>query len=88
MIGTVPYLGFYLSDLTFIDSAYDNYVLVMQDDGSSKKFIHFKKHRKNFEILVQIKLFQLSVDAYGNLQTSNSFKRWFDTNTIYTEDQG
>ncbi len=86
MIGTVPYLGLYLSDLTYLDSAYDNYIYINEHDKSSQKLINFDKHRKQFEILAQIKLFQSAANAYTTLRRSASFKYWFDSIPTYEED--
>lgn len=44
--GTVPYLGTFLTDLTFIDSAIS--------DKVHGDLINFEKRRKEFEILAQV----------------------------------
>lgn len=85
MIGTVPYLGLYLSDLTYIDSAYPNTITIESDEHSSIKLINFEKHRKEFEILVQIKLFQSAANAYTTLHSLPRFKAWFDNVRIYND---
>jgi ral guanine nucleotide dissociation stimulator-like 1 len=87
MIGTVPYLGLYLSDLTYIDSAHENYININENDKSSQKLINFEKHRKQFEILVQIKLFQSAANAYTTLHRLPYFKNSFDSIQIYDEDE-
>ena len=44
--GTIPYLGTFLTDLTFIDSAIP--------DKVNGGLINFEKRRKEFEILAQV----------------------------------
>ncbi|CAF0844907.1 unnamed protein product [Rotaria sordida] len=89
MLGTVPYLGLYLSDLTYIDSAYPNTIIIEDDNSpsctSSKKLINFEKHRKQFEVLAQIKLFQSAANAYTTLHPLPRFKAWFDNVRIYND---
>lgn len=84
MIGTVPYLGLYLSDLTYIDSANPSTITIETNENSTEKLINFEKHRKEFEILAQIKLFQSAANAYTTLHSLPRFKAWFDNVRIYS----
>ena len=56
--GTVPYLGTFLTDLMMIDSALKD----LADDD--ERLINFDKHRKEFEILSQIRLLQAAAALY------------------------
>lgn len=87
VMGTVPYLGLYLSDLTYLDSAYDNTINLTDTNQSTIKLINFEKHRKQFEILAQIKLFQSAANAYTTLHRLDSFRNWFDRIETYDEEQ-
>lgn len=76
----------YLSDLTYLDSAHENYLNINETDRSSQKLIHFDKHRKQFEILSQIKLFQSAAHAYTTLHRREDIQIWFDCIPIYEEE--
>ncbi|XP_021949203.1 ral guanine nucleotide dissociation stimulator isoform X2 [Folsomia candida] len=68
--GTVPYLGTFLTDLTFIDSAIS--------DKVHGDLINFEKRRKEFEILAQLKLLQGSAKGY-RLEEDPYFSTWFNS---------
>jgi ral guanine nucleotide dissociation stimulator-like 1 len=48
--GTIPYLGTFLTDLTFIDSAIPDHV--------QNGLINFEKRKKEFEILAQVCIYE------------------------------
>lgn len=73
--------------MTYLDSAHENYLNINDNDGSVQKLIHFDKHRKQFEILSQIKLFQSAVQAYTVLHREAHFRIWFDSIPTYNEDE-
>lgn len=54
--GTIPYLGTFLTDLTYIHAAIPDTIA----DG----LINFDKKRKEFEILAQIKLLQVHIKSH------------------------
>jgi len=54
----VPYLGTFLTDLMMIDSALKDRA---EENG---ELINFDKHRKEFEVLMQIRLLQASAALY------------------------
>lgn len=62
-LGTIPYLGTFLTDLTMIDARYQSYVPSPKDETSKLKLINFEKCAKQFEILTQVQLLQKNVLA-------------------------
>ncbi|XP_053209368.1 ral guanine nucleotide dissociation stimulator-like [Panonychus citri] len=59
--GTIPYLGTFLTDLTFIDTKLTNYIENPKEGG--KRLINLEKCCKQFEILTQIRLLQQNIKA-------------------------
>lgn len=74
--GTVPYLGTFLTDLTMIDSALP--------DNIKENLINFEKRRKEFEIVVQIKLLQQAAKNYTFTPVEDFFT-WFNLIETYTD---
>ncbi|XP_055385548.1 ral guanine nucleotide dissociation stimulator isoform X2 [Condylostylus longicornis] len=66
--GTIPFLGAFLSELTYIDAYYPSYI--------EENLINFSKRRKEFEVLAQIKLLQGAANVY-NFPEDHHFDRWF-----------
>jgi len=56
--GTVPYLGTFLTDLMMIDSA------LKDTSEKDDRLINFDKHRKEFELLTQIRMLQAAAALY------------------------
>ena len=74
--GTVPYLGTFLTDLTMIDTAIPD----LTDQG----LINFDKKRKEFEVIVQLKLLQSAAQTYQILPDPQ-FRLWFDSIDVFDE---
>uniref|UniRef100_A0A8C5SPD9 Ral guanine nucleotide dissociation stimulator n=1 Tax=Laticauda laticaudata TaxID=8630 RepID=A0A8C5SPD9_LATLA len=68
MQGTIPYLGTFLTDLVMLDTAMKDYL-----DGG---LINFEKRRKEFEVIVQIKLLQSACNNYS-FKKDDRFGTWF-----------
>ncbi|XP_025018272.1 ral guanine nucleotide dissociation stimulator-like 1 isoform X2 [Tetranychus urticae] len=62
--GTIPYLGTFLTDLTFIDTKSSNYLENPKPGG--KRLINLEKCCKQFEIITQIHLLQQNIKASLN----------------------
>ncbi|XP_015793875.1 ral guanine nucleotide dissociation stimulator [Tetranychus urticae] len=59
--GSIPYLGTFLTDLTFIDTKLTNYIENPKEGG--KRLINLEKCCKQFEIITQIRLLQQNIKA-------------------------
>ncbi|XP_062828781.1 ral guanine nucleotide dissociation stimulator-like 2 isoform X2 [Anolis carolinensis] len=66
--GVVPYLGTFLKDLVMLDAATKNRL--------KNGYINFEKHRKEFEIMTQLRLLQANCRNYA-LSPDPSLQRWF-----------
>lgn len=69
MNGTVPYLGTFLTDLTYIDSAFP-------DKIEAGDLVNFEKRKKEFELIAHIKLLQSAAQNYRILPDPR-FRVWF-----------
>ncbi|XP_061477498.1 ral guanine nucleotide dissociation stimulator-like 2 isoform X2 [Rhineura floridana] len=65
--GVVPYLGTFLKDLVMLDAATRNRL--------QNGYINFEKHRKEFEILTQLRLLQAKCHNYA-LNPDRPLQRW------------
>lgn len=65
--GLVPYLGMFLKDLVMLDAA--------MRDRLQNGYINFEKHRKEFEILTQLRHLQARCRNY-NLQRNRPLQQW------------
>lgn len=79
-IGTVPYLGTFLTDLMMIDSA------LKDTHERNDKLINFEKRRKEFEILTQIKLLQSAAGLY-RIVYNPEFHRKFSDLHVYDDNE-
>uniref|UniRef100_A0A673G0B3 Ral guanine nucleotide dissociation stimulator-like n=1 Tax=Sinocyclocheilus rhinocerous TaxID=307959 RepID=A0A673G0B3_9TELE len=66
--GTIPYLGTFLTDLVMLDTAMKDHLEV--------GLINFEKRRKEFEVIAQIKLLQLTCNYYSFIRNQR-FIEWF-----------
>jgi len=78
--GTVPYLGTFLTDLMMIDSALKD----TAEDNS--ELINFDKHRKEFEILTQIRLLQTAAALYS-FELDSEFWQKFCSIPMYRDSE-
>ncbi len=78
MQGTVPYLGTFLTDLTMIDTA--------NSDMTEEGLINFEKHRKEFEVIAQIKLLQSAAQIYS-IKEDTQFWVWFDSVRVFDDNE-
>ncbi|XP_061738340.1 ral guanine nucleotide dissociation stimulator-like 2 isoform X1 [Nerophis ophidion] len=76
--GTVPYLGIFLTDLTMLDTAVKDRL----DNG----YINFDKRRREFEVLAQIRLLQLSCKNCV-FAKDEAFLRWYHSVPTLAEEQ-
>nr|XP_043890036.1 ral guanine nucleotide dissociation stimulator-like 2 isoform X2 [Solea senegalensis] len=77
-LGTVPYLGIFLTDLTMLDTAVKDRL----DNG----YINFDKRRREFEVLAQIRLLQSSCKNCV-FSTDESFSQWYHSVPTLTEEE-
>uniref|UniRef100_A0A671G3S1 Ral guanine nucleotide dissociation stimulator like 1 n=1 Tax=Rhinolophus ferrumequinum TaxID=59479 RepID=A0A671G3S1_RHIFE len=78
MQGTVPYLGTFLTDLTMLDTALQDYI-----EGG---LINFEKRRREFEVIAQIKLLQSACNSYC-MTPDQKFIQWFQRQQLLTEEE-
>ena len=72
----MPYLGTFLTDLMMVDTALKD----LTEDG----LINFDKCRKEFELMTQIRMLQLSANSY-NIEPEPDFFTWFYNLRIYDD---
>ncbi|XP_075384379.1 ral guanine nucleotide dissociation stimulator-like 1 isoform X2 [Tenrec ecaudatus] len=78
MQGTVPYLGTFLTDLTMLDTALQDFI-----EGG---LINFEKRRREFEVIAQIKLLQSACNSYC-MMPDHKFMQWFRRQQLLTEEE-
>ena len=78
--GTVPYLGTFLTDLMMVDTAHP--------DKCKGDLINMDKRRKEFETIIQIKLFQQTAKDYQHITPSKDFFIWFNAIPEYGDKEG
>ncbi|XP_063740618.1 ral guanine nucleotide dissociation stimulator-like 1 isoform X2 [Eleginops maclovinus] len=76
--GVVPYLGTYLTVLTMLDTALTDTV-----EGG---LINFEKHRREFEILSQIRQLQASCSHYS-FPVNPHIATWLQAHTLLTDQE-
>ncbi|XP_072843352.2 ral guanine nucleotide dissociation stimulator-like 2 [Pogona vitticeps] len=77
-MGVVPYLGTFLKDLVMLDAATRNRL--------QNGYINFEKHRKEFEILTQLRLLQANCHNYA-LSPDPALQRWLQRLPSLSETQ-
>ncbi|XP_077476047.1 ral guanine nucleotide dissociation stimulator-like 3b isoform X1 [Stigmatopora argus] len=76
--GVVPYLGTYLTVLTMLDTALP--------DTVEAGLINFEKRRREFEVLAQIRVLQMSC-AQFNLPHDPSIVNWMERHKLLTDQE-
>lgn len=76
--GTVPYLGTFLTDITMINTRYDNFIKL----ETGKKLINFEKCCKQYEVLMQMQLLQKN--AISALQQQQNQQQNYHLEPIYS----
>ena len=67
----------------FIHVAVVGLFLIVLQEG----IINFEKRRKEFELLAQLRLWQVSCRSYHHLKLDSQFSSWFNSVTLPTDEQ-